>query len=56
MSAFKEPLEPQVVNAIGLAFLEHLRVRLGEGFAEHVEAAALAELERWYMLPDTRPN
>jgi hypothetical protein len=54
--AFKEPLETPVVEAVGAAFLEYLRVLLGESFAEQMEVAEVAELERVYMLQDARPN
>ncbi len=53
--AFKEPLEPPVVNAIAMAFLEYLRVLLGESLAEQTEAFEIAELERLYSL-NTLPN
>jgi hypothetical protein len=52
MVAFSELLEPPVVDAIAWAFLEYVRVLLGE----HMEAALVTELERLYALSDTRPN
>lgn len=53
-SAFKEPLDPPVVDAIAAAFLEYVRVLLGQSFAAQVEAAEVAELERLYLLPSVR--
>lgn len=53
---FKEPLEPRLVNAIATAFLEYVRVLLGEHLTAQIEAAEVAGLERLYALSDTRPN
>ncbi|HKD60759.1 MAG TPA: hypothetical protein VKB47_09875 [Terracidiphilus sp.] len=51
--AFKEPLEPSVVDAIARAFLEHIFVLC---FAEQREAIEIVELKRLYSLPDNRVN
>ncbi len=48
-TAFKEALEPDVVNAISRTFLEYLRVLIGESFSD---AAEIAELERIYAYRD----
>jgi hypothetical protein len=53
---FKEPLDPRVVDALASAFLTYLHVLFGESLAEQREAAEIAELERLFSLPDTRPN
>ena len=54
--AFKEMLSVSVVDRIAAAFLEYLRVMLRQGFAEQTEAAEVQELERFYLLEDTRLN
>jgi len=54
--AFKEPLDSPVVNSLATAFLEYIRVLLGQGFAEQMEAVEIAELERVWSIADTRPN
>jgi hypothetical protein len=55
--AFKERLEPSVINAIATAFTEYLRVSFAVDFAEQTEAAEITELERLYLLSgDKRPN
>lgn len=55
-AAFKEPLEASVISAIAAGFTEYLRVLIGQKLTEQTEAAEIAELERVYSLPDTRPN
>jgi len=54
--SFKEPLPPRVVDAIAAAFLEYVRVMIGEQFAATMQTAELVELERLYRLPDDRLN
>ncbi|MGO9937185.1 MAG: hypothetical protein ACLPH3_05895 [Terracidiphilus sp.] len=54
LSAFREPLEPYLVDVIAEAFLEYARVLLGESFLEQAAAAEVAELERMYALIDPR--
>ena len=54
---FKEPLESHVVDAIAMAFTEHVRFLLGNNIAVQVEEQKgdeVAWLERLYSLPDTR--
>ena len=53
---FKEPLEDGVAEAIGAAFTAYVQTLIGEQFASQMQAAELAELERLFMLPDTRPH
>lgn len=54
--SFKEPLPPNVVDAIIRAFTEYAHVLLGGRAAEHVAAEEIAALDRLYTLPDTRIN
>jgi hypothetical protein len=56
LCSFNEDLPPHVVEAIATAFLEYVRVLFGRGFAEQIAEAEAAELERLYVLPDTRMN
>jgi hypothetical protein len=48
LMAIKEPLSPHVVDGISAAFLEYVRVLLGDTIMKQVEAAEIAELERIY--------
>jgi len=63
LSVWKEPLPPQVINGVCDAFIEYIRVLLGkslvdlyEDLYEAAQAAEIAELERLFCIPDTRPN
>ena len=53
--AWREPLEPRVIEVIAHAFLDYVRVLLGDNIAEHVAHAEVSELERIYALGDSRP-
>lgn len=53
-AAFREPLEASVISAIAAGFTEYIRVLIGKHLTEQTEAAEIAELERLYLLPDTR--
>lgn len=58
--ALKEPLTAEQTSALTVAFLEYLHVLFADGFAAHIEAAALhtdsvAWCERLYALEDPRP-
>jgi hypothetical protein len=50
--AFKDTLETHVVSTITSGFLEYIRASL----RDTIEASEGAELERIFMLPDTRMN
>ena len=52
----REPLEPEQVDALAGAFLAYLDVLFRDSFAAHSEVAEIAELERLFLLPDTRLN
>jgi hypothetical protein len=56
--AFKEPLDPTVVGAIGTAFAEYIHVLLGDSIAMQIEEQQkgdeVAWLEKLHQLPDTR--
>lgn len=54
--ALKEPLDSIQVSSLAGAFLTYLHVLLHDSFAAQIEAAEIAELERLFQLPDTRPN
>lgn len=58
--AFKEPLSPPVVQAIAFAFLEYLRVLIGQSFAEQTQSQQKGDEVEWLWrlrsLPDTRMN
>jgi hypothetical protein len=58
--AFKEPLDPTVVGAIGTAFAEYIGVLLGDSIAVQIEERQkgdeVAWLEQLHQLPDTRMN
>lgn len=54
--ALKAPLETDQLSALADAFLAHLHACFCDSFAAQTEAAEIAELERMYQLPDTRPN
>lgn len=54
--ALKELLEPKQVSLLTTGFLAYLHELLSGSFAAQTEAAEIAELERVYLLPDTRPN
>jgi hypothetical protein len=55
--AFKEPLDAQIVNGIAGAFLEYIRVLIGQCFVnEHHTGDAVGWLDRLYLLPDSRAN
>jgi hypothetical protein len=60
LSVWKEPLPLQVINGVGNAFIEYIRVLLGKSLAdlyEAAQAAEIAELERlFFCIPDARPN
>jgi hypothetical protein len=59
LSVWKEPLPHQVINGVCDAFIEYIRVLLGKSLAdlyEAAQAAEIAELERLFCIPDTRPN
>ncbi len=49
-AAFKEPLEPEQVSTLMDVFLEYLHSLFCDSFA----AVEVAELERLWLLPDTR--
>lgn len=52
----KRPVDPEKVAALSDAFLAYVHSLLGDSFAAQIEAAEVEELERMYLLPDTRPN
>jgi hypothetical protein len=61
--ALKEPLEPEQVSALMGAFLAYCHALFcgrfntqQDRFAAQMETADIAELERLYLLPDTRMN
>lgn len=54
--AFLEPLDACIVNSISAAFLEYIRVLLGEHFTEHMAGAEAQELNRMWMLSDHRSH
>jgi len=58
--AFKEPLDPAVVDAIATAFTDYIRVLLGDSIAMQIEERQVGDevawLEQLYQLPDTRMN
>ena len=59
LSVWKEPLPPQVINGVCDAFIDYIRVLLGKSLVdlyEAAQAAEIAELERLFCIPDTRPN
>jgi hypothetical protein len=55
-SAFKEPLEPEQVTALAGAFLAYLHALFSDRFAEQLEGAEIAELERIYALGGQAPE
>lgn len=55
-SAFEEPLDLHVVNVLASAFLEYLRVLLGESLQKQSKALEISELARLFSLPDARSN
>ncbi|HEX4032527.1 MAG TPA: hypothetical protein VHX20_19340 [Terracidiphilus sp.] len=52
--ALIEPLEPHVINAMGCALTEYIRVLVGNALIEQIALAEVTELERMYVLPDSR--
>ena len=52
--ALKEPLEPEQVNALAGAFLTYLNVLFADSFAEQLPGAEIQELQRLWLIPDTR--
>ena len=57
--AFKEPLEAPVVNGLATAFLEYVRVMLGDSEMQPAEPRiddSVTWLERLHALPDSRLN
>lgn len=58
--ALKVPLDDRQVTALSAACAAYIATLLGGSLAEQLaaqlEAAELAELERLWLLPDTRPN
>jgi hypothetical protein len=60
VSAFKEPLESAVVDGISTAFLEYVRVLIGDNIAMQIEewqkGDEVAWLEQLHLLPDMRMN
>jgi hypothetical protein len=56
LAAFKEPLPTEVVTAISAAFLEYVRVLIGDTFMQQIEAAEIAELERLWVSSYSDPS
>jgi hypothetical protein len=60
MCAFKEPLDLAVIDAISTAFLEYVRVLLGDSIAMQIEERQKGDEVEWlkglWSLPDTRMN
>ncbi len=54
LAALKEDLPSSVIDNIASSFLRYIQVLLSGNFAEHLERAETAELERLYSLPDYR--
>jgi hypothetical protein len=54
-SEFKEPLEPEQVDALASAFLAYLHVLFCDSFAEQRAAIEVNELTRLVSLIDDRP-
>ncbi len=58
--AFKEPLHPDVVGAIGNAFAEYIHALIGDSVAMQIEERQKGDSVSWlnqlYQLPDARVN